>query len=464
MYKACRPNPNKSLESNCQAVKSPGGWYLRRYNFIMNEQIKHIIVNPAQDFVEGAAYYTIQFKNENYIVNSKGDIVPFSGCWAKGIQLTTYEVNRSQLSAECLKSFVSGNGNLDVVQLYNDLNHYLQSYIYLKDKRFYTLLTLWSIGTYVFRIFRYYPYIHLNAEKGSGKTTLMEILLPICFNGDLSTDSTAAAQCEEIHNNSSTIFQDEVENLTSGHSNLNMRILKSGFSKSGRINRKSRFYSTYSPKMFAGINSIDDVLSDRMITIPMIKKLPDEPVKYYYLNEEIKKRQSEMVDKLYMFGLKCSYKISEIYENGLPVLEHLKNRAWDLWAPILSIAKAIDGENGIYSEMVELSKDVTEEKAEFDETENETTRYLNTLLQMIDKLEPLKVDGTTNYFDANQVFAYFSIRGYLPINSTRTTLSRTLRRKFGIRCLPSKLNGMLKRMYVISSDTVRDYVERYLPT
>jgi hypothetical protein len=430
----------------------------------MTDLNKNIIINPSQDFIDGVSYYTIQYKNENYLVSSKGEYIPFSSCKEKGINLTTFDVSRTQLSADCLKLFISGEDKLDMNHVYQELKHYIESYIYLKDKRFYTLLTLWSIGTYAFRIFRYYPYIHLNAEKGSGKTTLMEILVPICFNGDLSTDSTAAAQCEEIHNNASTIFQDEVENMTSGRSNLNMRILKSGFSKSGRINRKGRFYSTYSPKMFAGINSIDDVLADRMITIPMIKKLPAESIKYYHLNEETKKWQSGIVDSLYLFGLKYSNKISDIYENGLSTHAHLENRAWDIWAPILALAKAIDGENGIFSEMVELSKDITEEKTDMDEAENETSKYLNTLVQMLEKLEPLRVIVDANCYDANQVFAYFSIRGYLPKDATRTTLSRMLRRKFGIRCEPCKFNGILKRMYVISPEVIRDYVERYLQT
>ena len=87
------------------------------------------------------------------------------------------------------------------------------------------------MGTYVFRIFRYFPYIHLHAEKASGKTTLMEILEKICFNGELSSDATGVSLFHEVHTNSSTLFLDESEDLREGQNSRQNAVAQGWFFK-----------------------------------------------------------------------------------------------------------------------------------------------------------------------------------------------------------------------------------------
>jgi len=52
-----------------------------------------------------------------------------------------------------------------------------------------------------------------------------------------------------------------------------------GGDRSGRFVVKA--YSAYSPKMFAGISEIDDVLQDRTVRIPLLRKKDDETVQRY---------------------------------------------------------------------------------------------------------------------------------------------------------------------------------------
>jgi transcriptional regulator with AAA-type ATPase domain len=88
--------------------------------------------------------------------------------------------------------------------------------------------------------------------------------------------SSEASVFHEIEENMSTLFLDEMEKLRSSSKQALVSILNSGYSKTGSIprsvNGKTKHYSTYSPKMFAGINDISDTLTDRSIKIPMLRK------------------------------------------------------------------------------------------------------------------------------------------------------------------------------------------------
>ena len=84
------------------------------------------------------------------------------------------------------------------------------------------------MGTYVFRIFNYIPYIHLQAAWGSGKSLLIKVIKPICFNGVAQASQTPAALYREVERNSRTMLLDEVEDLqkTSGSSGIINKVIK----------------------------------------------------------------------------------------------------------------------------------------------------------------------------------------------------------------------------------------------
>jgi hypothetical protein len=152
-------------------------------------------------------------------------------------------------------------------------------------------------------IFRYYPYVWLNAAKGSGKSLLMEVSSAIAFNGELMTSPTEAVIFRDVSGNRITMFIDEVEQLRKrdkeAFSSV-ISLLNVGFSKSGLVKRVEKNnnggfdvkkYSAYSPKMFAGINEIDDVLQDRTVKIQLLRKKEDEEVERFKDRSEINELQ-----------------------------------------------------------------------------------------------------------------------------------------------------------------------------
>ena len=165
-------------------------------------------LTTAQDYSYGTLHYCVQYNGTRHILTSSRELTPLWIARAQGTQFTTTEVTTTRFSHKGIDDFLSRKVSCTVDTLYAEIIDYVRTYVILPDEMSYAVVALWVMGTYVYRMFRYYPYIHLNAEKGSGKTTLLEILEPICFNGDLSSDSTGAALFHEVQVNGSTLLLD----------------------------------------------------------------------------------------------------------------------------------------------------------------------------------------------------------------------------------------------------------------
>ena len=364
-------------------------------------------LNTAQDFSGGRFHYGLIREGRLHMISSDRQCIPLWVAEAGGNRFSSQELSLSRFSTKSINQFLENGVGVNPEEIFTQIENYLRTYIYLPDERCYTVIALWVMGTYVFRIFRYFPYIHLHAEKASGKTTLMEILEKICFNGELSSDATGVSLFHEVHTNSSTLFLDESEDLREGQNSAKMRLLKAGFSKTGRIKRKNETYSCYSPKMIAGISPLDDVLADRAITVRMIRKLSTEIIRRYVETTEMLEFQSNLRDSLYTFGLTHAQKLMSEYVRASESPENtvLKNRALDLWMPLIVIASMVN--DTVVADVMPYAREHSRQREENDSVENETSRLLAVLSSASAEIKPIRIDGTIVYIEADMMFAYF---------------------------------------------------------
>ena len=397
-----------------------------------------------------------------------------------GIVVTSNSVLTTRFSNETILKYLNATISVNPIQLFQQIRQYISKYILLKNPNAYSFLTLWVMGTYIFRVFSYFPYVHLKGEKGSGKSKVLEILKPICFNGTSFLNPTPAVIFRFVSLFSPTLFIDEVEKLRKSDRDIFgalMSILNSGFSKTGvvpRMGGKNRdefqMFATYSPKMLAGINDIDDVLRDRVIEIHMVRRLKGEPVERYVENSSTKLLQEIICDQLYIFGLSYGEMIAEKYnENnaGVVGIDHL-NRAFDVWAPIFLLATLVDesrvDENRtVFEEMVNFSRSHTEGIAEDDQTENETVKLILTISRMIEVLSPLDVNGRVLSFDTEEVYKFFRQQEEFPWWESKPWLSRQLK-KLEISIIVYNSSGKTRKKYQIDLDTLNEYRARYIPS
>jgi hypothetical protein len=432
-------------------------------------------INPAQDFSGGKMYYAVSVDDSKYIISSDKKIIKFSGAAEVGLRLTTMELDTFGFSSTGINKFLYDETYETPKDIFETIRRYIERYIFLKKKETYSLLALWVMGTYLYKLFRYYPYIHLNAEKGSGKTMLMEVMAPICFNGQISANSTEAVIFRDIQNNSPTMFLDELEKMSKEDKEKFagiMAVLKTGFSKNGLVKRcdgknkdKIRAFTTYAPKMFAGIKDLDDVLSDRTIKIKMYRKLNNELFERYTETIATEEEQNYIRNTLYTFGLKYAHKISALYnepdyDNELCGL--LSNREQDMWLPIITIAQFIDKENNtnIVNEMMEYSKSYLADKKATDYSENDTVKILNIINQFIPSHAPETTKENYIYYKTDTLFDYFKQQDEYQWLESKTWLTRQLK-KLEIRTENYHSKDCNARVYLIDKTILSDYTTRY---
>ncbi|MDD5258515.1 MAG: bifunctional DNA primase/polymerase [bacterium] len=435
-------------------------------------------VHPAQDFNEGIMSFAVAIKNTHCLVTSDKQLCSFEDAESEGIMLKHTTVDTARFSYKGIRTFIEDNYTVDIPGVYSKVYNYIKRFICFPDEAYLSFVTLWVMGTYLFMIFRYYPYVWLNAEKGSGKTLLMEILASIAFNGELITNPTESVIFRDISNNLITMFIDEVEQLRKRDKDTYgslISVLNAGFNKAGVVKRTEstgqggfvvKSYSAYSPKMFAGINDIDDVLQDRTVRIPLLRKKDDETVQRYKETGEIIDLQRSIRDDLYMFALTYARQIAEVYYAPGDVIQgmsHLNNRELDIWEPVFLLANVIDsqGENTNLTDKMEvLSQKSVAEKQSDSVSQNETYKLLNVVKVMIDEIPAIQEDGNIKVFDAQAVLDYFKANEDFDWIQRTNVLTRRLK-KVKIISEQKRIDGEKKRVYIMDVTVFQDLCERF---
>jgi hypothetical protein len=275
------------------------------------------------------------------------------------------------------------------------------------------------------------------------------------------------------------MFIDEVEQLRKRDKDTYgslISLLNSGFNKAGVVKRSEstgqggfvvKAYSAYSPKMFAGISEIDDVLQDRTVRIPLLRKKDDETTQRYKGTPEILELQRSIRDDLYVFALTYGKELAEFYHkegpDGIEGLSHLNNRELDIWEPVFLLANVIDslasGMN-LTGKMETLSKKSLEEKQLDSVSQNETYKILTVLKAMLDEVTPISEDGDIRVFDAQAVLDYFKKTEDFEWIEKTQALTRRLKR-VKVTSEQRRIDGEKKRIYSMNVKEFSDLCERF---
>ena len=219
---------------------------------------------------------------------------------------TRTEINEDlQIPEEDFKKLDNPSCNLEEEQKKNENNLYdaymnitdlLKKYCDLNEKD-YPIVATWIIGTYFHKTFQSYPYLFLNAMKGSGKTRTLKLITDISHNGEILLQPTEAV----LFRTTGTLGIDEAEGIArKGMENL--RELLNGCYKRGtkvkRMKQKKGLEGTeqvveefdiYRPLALANINGMEDVLGDRCLNVVLERSNNSGIVKLAEIwnNEEI---------------------------------------------------------------------------------------------------------------------------------------------------------------------------------
>lgn len=342
------------------------------------------MISSGQDYKDGVLYYTItrphQVTDKNGIIKivnkpfqvasdrriieiQDGQILSDGFALSRKVGLESrFEGWSFKDSDYSVEKYVKGEVDINPYKLYLEIRNLIQKHVFFKYEYESAFLAVAIMTWPMYMIFNAIGYIHLWAEKRSGKTTVMEILYALGFNSMMSSSMTDAAIFRSIEMYRPVLLIDEAENLNptaqarDNGQTEKLELLKSGYKKSGSAtrcegqNNSVVTFHNYSPKVFAGTKKADNVLADRMIMIAM--KRAKEGVKIEELIEaKVKDHTDNLRDMTYCFGMQHAAEIEKIYLHGIDsqkekLAKHkVIFRAKELWTPYLCTALLIDKHN-----------------------------------------------------------------------------------------------------------------------
>lgn len=243
------------------------------------------------------------------------------------------------------------------VQLYNDIRTVYETYVEFSREEYYDVMTLFVMGSYMFRLFKSLGYIHFNGTAASGKSQNLNILNALAFNTVWASSMSSAALYRSLAGNPGTVCIDEAEGWEGERGEELRRILNSGYLDGSTVHRVEKgagdkFYvaqfEAYSPKAIASINPLDQVIGSRCLIVsmrPALRKIPE-----FDHNDP---RWEAIRDELYLWLMYYAKPVSEHIEkwnadNGLRFsrADKLIGRQWQITQTYVIIADFIDQMDG----------------------------------------------------------------------------------------------------------------------
>ena len=253
---------------------------------------------------------------------------------------------------------------------------------------------LWSLGTYFYPIFNVYPYLYLTGLKSSGKTKLLNLLRHLSFMGVSFGSFTASSVTRFVNAYATSLFLDEAEALSNPKNKPEIyALLLNSYKKVAHTTKtketrhgglksfEPEFLVTYCPLALANIHGLGEVLESRTIDTLMLRAR-DKVKSNRDLTPEWDELFEELADLLLPLVILSFEDIQKIY-NRLENETSFSNRDFEIWKPLLSLAKYISEDT--YQEIKQI--------AEYKSAEKKAREQEHTELKILNIIYSLGLEG-----------------------------------------------------------------------
>ncbi len=163
---------------------------------------------------------------------------------------------------------------------YQDIQSLMNFYLDMPQEAI-KLVSLWIIGTYLHKEFNSFPFLFINAMRGSGKSRLLNFITHLARNGKLTNNITEAVLFRTATNH--TLIIDEIESILKKDKSSLRELLNSAYKKGTGVERMKKVksekgedlvverFELFTPIAMANINGMEEVLADRCISIILEK-------------------------------------------------------------------------------------------------------------------------------------------------------------------------------------------------
>lgn len=256
-------------------------------NFHPSLEIKNDIlvlgfrIKPEVD-KDGSGLYVIATASSAYTITSNSfsinDKTYYIDTKKRTLVKLAHKWGRKELDA-FLKTFLSGQKVQTPLEIFENLKGLLKQHLDI-DEADAILMCTWAVGTYFFPLFSAYPYLHIKAPKGSGKTQCLSFLNQVCFNATKARASLPALR-DTVDSLRGTYLMDQADALHRNNMEDLLDILTDSYKRGGGDIRKMvadkgknwnlEEFQAYSPKAFASINPLPEDLRDRCFVISLVR-------------------------------------------------------------------------------------------------------------------------------------------------------------------------------------------------
>lgn len=345
-------------------------------------------------------------------------------------------------------------------QLLDEVEQTITKYTIQNGDDEYRAMTLYVAMSHAAMHLDFAPRLCLTSPvKRCGKSRTMEILSALCHAPLSSANASAAALYRSIPRDGGTrtIFIDEADTLfkpglKSSRSEELRNLLNSGFRRGDRTLRCDGpsnavvEFDTFSPVVLAGIGGMPETVTDRAVNVRLRRKMEHERVSAYRIRVDEPVLHA-LRDRLAAWVEGIGAAAADHRPSDLP----LKDRAADVWEPLITIADLAGGEWPLRAREAAVSLQRAYEDQEV------LTPGLELLNDIRTALTPHNGHqiATTTLTDALErvVGTRWEVEGI-----SARTLARYLD-EFDIK--PRRLKGGQARGYDVKA--LRSAMERYLP-
>jgi hypothetical protein len=232
--------------------------------------------------------------------------------------------------------------------LLDDVKRFIQRFVKLSEAQA-TAATVYVAHTHCWQgTTEFTPYLAItSAEKQSGKSKLMDVLVLLVAKPCKLDRASVAAIYRIVELERPTILLDETDATFNGKSDYSEAlrgILDGGFGCAivcvGKGSEQTpKKFSTFCPKVFAGLRKLPDTIADRSIPIRMQRKLRSEAIERFR-TRDVKPAALELKTRLEKWADQAVNRLATAKPN---FVDELSDRQNDVCEPLLAIAEIAGG-------------------------------------------------------------------------------------------------------------------------